>query len=113
MTRLGLKMGAEMKTFSGLTGIGDLIVTCTSMHSRNRRCGILIGEGTEPEEAIKRIGMVVEGISTAEAAYALAQRYNIEMPITESIYQVIHGETDAKSAVAALMNREMKNEMHI
>ena len=113
MTRLGLKMGAELKTFSGLTGIGDLIVTCTSMHSRNRRCGILIGEGTEPEEAIKRIGMVVEGISTAEAAYALAQRYNIEMPITESIYQVIHGETDAKSAVAALMNREMKNEMHI
>lgn len=113
ITRLGLTMGAEMKTFSGLTGIGDLIVTCTSMHSRNRRCGILIGEGVDPDEAIKRIGMVVEGISTAEAAYTLAQRYGIEMPITESIYKVIHGEMDARSAVSYLMGREMKNEMHI
>lgn len=113
MTRLGLTMGAEMNTFSGLTGIGDLIVTCTSMHSRNRRCGILIGEGIEPEEATKKIGMVVEGISTAEAAYALAQQYNIEMPITESIYKVIHGELDARNAVGYLMGREMKNEMHI
>ena len=113
MTRLGLTMGAEMKTFSGLTGIGDLIVTCTSMHSRNRRCGILIGEGVNPDEATGRIGMVVEGISTAEAAYVLAQRYNIDMPITESIYKVIHGEMDARSAVAYLMGREMKNEMLI
>ena len=113
ITRLGLTMGAEMKTFSGLTGIGDLIVTCTSMHSRNRRCGILIGEGVDPDEAVKRIGMVVEGISTAEAAYTLAQRYGIEMPITESIYKVIHGEMDARSAVSYLMGREMKNEMHI
>ena len=113
ITRLGLTMGADMKTFSGLTGIGDLIVTCTSMHSRNRRCGILIGKGVNPDEATHRIGMVVEGISTAEAAYALAQRYNIDMPITESIYKVIHGEMDARSAVSYLMGREMKNEMHI
>ena len=113
MTRLGLTMGAEMKTFSGLTGIGDLIVTCTSIHSRNRRCGILIGEGVNPEEATRRIGMVVEGISTAEAAYALANQYGIEMPITESIYKVIHREMDARSAVSYLMGREMKNEMHI
>lgn len=113
MTRLGLTMGADMKTFSGLTGIGDLIVTCTSMHSRNRRCGILIGKGVNPDESTHRIGMVVEGISTAEAAYALAQRYNIDMPITESIYKVIHGEMDARSAVSYLMGREMKNEMHI
>ena len=113
MTRLGLTMGADMKTFSGLTGIGDLIVTCTSMHSRNRRCGILIGKGVNPDEATHRIGMVVEGISTAEAAYALAQRYNIDMPITESIYKVIHGEMDPRSAVSYLMGREMKNEMHI
>ena len=113
VTRLGLTMGADMKTFSGLTGIGDLIVTCTSMHSRNRRCGILIGKGVNPDEATHRIGMVVEGISTAEAAYALAQRYNIDMPITESIYKVIHGEMDARSAVSYLMGREMKNEMHI
>ena len=113
MTRLGLTMGADMKTFSGLTGIGDLIVTCTSMHSRNRRCGILIGEGVNPEEATRRIGMVVEGISTAEAAYALANQYGVEMPITESIYKVIHREMDARSAVSYLMGREMKNEMHI
>ena len=113
MTRLGLTMGADMKTFSGLPGIGDLIVTCTSMHSRNRRCGILIGEGVNPEEATRRIGMVVEGISTAEAAYALANQYGIEMPITESIYKVIHREMDARSAVSYLMGREMKNEMHI
>ena len=113
ITRLGITMGAEMKTFSGLTGIGDLIVTCTSMHSRNRRCGILIGEGMNPDEATEQIGMVVEGISTAEAAYALAQQYGIEMPITESIYKVIHRKMDPRSAVSYLMGREMKNEMHI
>ena len=113
MKRLGMAMGGKADTFAGLSGIGDLIVTCTSMHSRNRRCGILIGEGIEPADATKRIGMVVEGISTAEAAYALAQQYNIEMPITESIYKVIHGELDARNAVGYLMGREMKNEMHI
>lgn len=113
MVRLGTCMGAEMETFSGLTGIGDLIVTCTSMHSRNRRCGIMIGKGTAPEEAIDEIGMVVEGISTAEAAYALAQKHGIEMPITESIYKVIHGEMNARDAVEFLMVREMKNEMKI
>ena len=90
--RLGTAMGAARETFSGLTGIGDLIVTCTSMHSRNRRCGILIGQGAAPEKAVEEIGMVVEGISTAEAAYALAQRCGIEMPITACIYKVIHGE---------------------
>ncbi len=113
ITRLGIAMGAKMSTFSGLAGIGDLIVTCTSMHSRNRRCGIMIGKGMSPEQAISEVGMVVEGISTAEAAYALAKKYRIEMPITETIYKLIHGETDALSAVAFLMDREMKNEMHI
>lgn len=113
MSRLGITMGADINTFSGLTGLGDLIVTCTSMHSRNRRCGILIGEGVDADEAIKKIGMVVEGISTAEAAYALAKRYEIEMPITESIYKVIHNEISAKEAVSYLMKREKKNEMHI
>ncbi len=113
MCRLGSVMGANMDTFSGLAGIGDLIVTCTSMHSRNRRCGILIGQGTEPAQAVKEIGMVVEGITTAEAAYALAQKNGIEMPITECIYKVIHGEMDARHAVSYLMERDMKNEMHI
>lgn len=111
--RLGVSVGANVNTFSGLTGIGDLIVTCTSMHSRNRRCGIMIGEGVEPAKAIEDIGMVVEGITTAEAAYDMAQKCGIEMPITECIYKVIHGELDAKAAVEALMNREMKNEMRI
>ena len=113
MCRLGTCLGADMETFSGLTGIGDLIVTCTSMHSRNRRCGILIGKGVQPEEAIREIGMVVEGISTAEAAWALAQQHDIEMPITESICRVLQGEMKARDAVDYLMNREMKNEMHI
>ena len=113
MCRLGASLGAEMETFSGLTGIGDLIVTCTSMHSRNRRCGILIGQGMAPEAAKKEIGMVVEGITTAEAAYALAQQQGIEMPITECIYKVIHGEMDARDAVNLLMGRDKKNEMHI
>ena len=113
MCRLGATLGADLTTFSGLTGIGDLIVTCTSMHSRNRRCGILIGQGMDPSQAVKEIGMVVEGITTAEAAYALAQKEGIEMPITECIYKVIHGQMDARYAVPYLMERTMKNEMQI
>ena len=85
ITRLGIKLGARPETFAGLTGTGDLIVTCTSMHSRNRRCGIMMGEGMEPEEAIAKVGMVVEGMFTAEAAYELAQIAGVEMPITDAI----------------------------
>lgn len=113
MTRLGFALGADMATFSGLAGIGDLIVTCTSMHSRNRRCGILIGQGMKPEKAIAEIGMVVEGISTAEAAFSLAKLCKVEMPITESIYKVIHGELSVEEALGQLMGRMTKNEMHI
>lgn len=113
MTRLGYALGADMATFSGLAGIGDLIVTCTSMHSRNRRCGILIGQGMEPAKAIEEIGMVVEGISTAEAAYSLARMCKVEMPITECIYKVIHGELEAADALGFLMGRMTKNEMKI
>lgn len=113
MCRLGVKLGAHIETFSGLTGIGDLIVTCTSMHSRNRRCGIMIGEGVKPSEATEKIGMVVEGMFTAEAAYQLAQRVGAEMPITECIYRCINEEIDAKEAVELLMGRDKKNEMHI
>ena len=113
IARLGVALGAKKETFTGLSGVGDLIVTCCSMHSRNRRCGILIGQGVPPEDAKKQIGMVVEGITTAEAAYALAQQIGIEMPITECIYKVIHGEMDARDAVSLLMERDKKNEMQI
>ncbi|MBK5261984.1 MAG: NAD(P)H-dependent glycerol-3-phosphate dehydrogenase [Peptostreptococcaceae bacterium] len=112
ISRLGVKLGAEASTFSGLSGIGDLIVTCTSMHSRNRRCGILIGEGMKPSEATAKIGMVVEGMYTTEAAYQLARKVNVEMPITECIYAVINEEIDAKDAVIALMARDKKSESY-
>lgn len=110
MSRLGVALGAKEETFAGLTGMGDLIVTCTSMHSRNRRCGIMIGEGVDPAEATKRVGMVVEGMYTAEAAYQLAQQVGVEMPITEAIYGVINGKVDARAAVKALMTRQRKHE---
>ena len=113
MCRLGVKLGADIATFSGLTGIGDLIVTCTSMHSRNRRCGIMIGEGIKPSEAVEKVGMVVEGMFTAEAAYELAKRVGVEMPITECIYECINERISAKDAVDMLMGRDKKNEKHI
>ena len=110
ITRLGVALGAKAETFAGLAGVGDLIVTCTSMHSRNRRCGIMIGEGLDPKEAVKRVGMVVEGMFTAEAAYELAQKVGVEMPITEQIYKAINGQTDPRDAVNRLMTRERKEE---
>jgi len=110
ITRLGLKLGAKAETFAGLTGTGDLIVTCTSMHSRNRRCGIMIGEGLKPEEATAKVGMVVEGMFTTEAAYELAKREGVEMPITEAIYKTIKGEITAAEAVERLMGRDRKHE---
>lgn len=112
ISRLGVRLGADVTTFSGLSGIGDLIVTCTSMHSRNRRCGILIGEGMKPSEATQKIGMVVEGMYTTEAAYQLAKQVGVEMPITECIYAVINEQIDAKDAVIALMTRDKKNESY-
>lgn len=108
--RLGEKLGAQRETFAGLAGTGDLIVTCTSMHSRNRRCGLLIGEGMEPEDAVKEVGMVVEGMYTAEAAYELAKEMDVEMPITDAIYFVTKGELKASEAIEMLMGREKKNE---
>lgn len=113
MTRLGVKMGADMRTFAGLTGVGDLIVTCTSMHSRNRRCGIMIGEGMKPSEATKKVGMVVEGMHTAIAAHDLAERVGVEMPITECIYQCINEKITPAEAIQLLMTRDKKNEMII
>lgn len=110
ITRLGVKLGALPITFSGLSGIGDLIVTCTSMHSRNRRCGILIGEGMSPKEATEKVGMVVEGMYTTDAAYRLAKSVGVEMPITEAIYKVINADLPAKDAVGMLMARSRKHE---
>jgi glycerol-3-phosphate dehydrogenase (NAD(P)+) len=110
MARLGVRMGARRDTFFGLSGIGDLIVTCTSMHSRNRRCGIMIGEGVPPKEAAARIGMVVEGVTTAEAARELARQLGVEMPITESICAVVRGELGPAEALDLLMTRDRKHE---
>ena len=110
ISRLGIELGADRNTFMGLSGVGDLIVTCTSMHSRNRRCGIMIGEGVSPKEATERVGMVVEGMYTTEAAYELAKACGVEMPITEQIYRVIRGELPASEAVGLLMGREKKHE---
>lgn len=110
ISRLGIKLGAERSTFMGLAGIGDLIVTCTSMHSRNRRCGIMIGEGIPPAEATERVGMVVEGMYTTEAAYELACRNGVEMPITEQLYNMIKGRVSGPDAVRSLMLRKKKHE---
>lgn len=108
--RLGIMMGAKPQTFDGISGIGDLIVTCTSKHSRNRRYGKLIGEGMDSESAIKQINMAVEGISTAIAANELALHYNVEMPIQTALYKLITGECTAKQVVENLMLREKKSE---
>ena len=108
--RLGIKLGADPATFAGLTGVGDLIVTCTSMHSRNRRCGIMIGEGMDPKEATAKVGMVVEGMFTTESAYDLAVREGVDMPITTALYNVINGKIDARDALEMLMGRDKRHE---
>lgn len=110
MTRLGVKMGADSKTFSGLSGMGDLIVTCTSMHSRNRRAGILIGKGKSVEEAQKEVNMVVEGVRTCRAAKELSERLNVEMPIIEEAYRVLFSGAQLSEVVLRLMGRSKKNE---
>ena len=112
MTRLGLAMGAKQETFSGLAGVGDLIVTATSMHSRNNRCGMLIGQGVKPSEAVKQVGMVVEGVNALPAAMRLIEKYQVEMPITAMVNAVVKEEVDPATAVAALMGRDKKNEMN-
>lgn len=106
IARLGVAMGAEAMTFAGLSGIGDLIVTCTSMHSRNRRAGILLGQGKSLNETLEEIHQVVEGVNTAKAAYNLAKKYNIDMPITEEINRVLFENKSAKQVVIDLMTRD-------
>ncbi len=110
ITRLGVAMGAKAETFSGLSGIGDLIVTCTSMHSRNRRAGILLGKGYSLDQTLKEVHMVVEGVNTATAAYKLAQKYNVSMPITAEAYKVLFEGKNAKDAVVSLMTRDKTHE---
>lgn len=110
ISRLGVAMGAKKETFSGLTGIGDLIVTCTSMHSRNRRAGILLGQGKNLEETLNEIKMVVEGVNTAKAAYDLSRKYNVEMPITTEINKVLYENKNTKDAVITLMTRNKTDE---
>lgn len=109
--RLGIKMGCLPETFSGLAGMGDLIVTATSKHSRNNRCGYLIGQGYEPTEAVKQVGMVVEGINAIPAAMELAEKYEVEMPIIAAVDAVINHGADPKEAVKELMGRDSKTEL--
>ncbi|GAB6182204.1 NAD(P)H-dependent glycerol-3-phosphate dehydrogenase [Desulfotomaculum defluvii] len=111
ITRLGYSMGANLLTFAGLAGVGDLIVTCTSMHSRNRRCGIAIGQGKNIQEAIGSVNMVVEGIRTTGVAWQLAKKQGVEMPITDQTYRVLFQGLSPRDAVLNLMGRGKKNEV--
>ena len=111
IARLGVAMGGRKETFAGLAGVGDLIVTCTSMHSRNRRCGILIGKGTPPDQAVKEIGGVVEGYYAAANAKALAEKLGVEMPIAAAAYEVLYHGKDPRVVLQELMTREKKHEI--
>ena len=110
ITRLGLAMGGRFETFIGLSGIGDLIVTCTSTHSRNHNAGYLIGQGKSYQEAMDEVKMVVEGVYSAKAALALAKKYNVEVPITEQVNQVLFEGRSAKDAVTSLLMRNRTSE---
>jgi len=111
MARLGVALGGKSETFAGLSGIGDLIVTCTSMHSRNRRCGILIGQGTGVHEAINQVGAVVEGFYAAFSAHQLAGMANVEMPICQNAYKVLYQNLPVSDVAYCLMNRNKKREV--
>ncbi|KAA9007740.1 NAD(P)H-dependent glycerol-3-phosphate dehydrogenase [Paenibacillus spiritus] len=111
ISRVGVGLGANPLTFAGLAGIGDLVVTATSRHSRNWRAGSLLGQGKPLDEVLESMGMVVEGIRTTQAAYALSQQMNVQMPITVQIYQVLFQNKSPRSAVEALMGRDPKAEM--
>lgn len=110
ISRLGVAMGGKMETFSGLSGVGDLFVTCTSLHSRNRKAGYLIGKGYTMEEAMKEVNQIVEGVFSAKAALSLAQKFNIEMPIVEQINLVLFENKSAEDAVNDLLLRDKRRE---
>jgi glycerol-3-phosphate dehydrogenase (NAD(P)+) len=111
ITRLGVKMGANPLTFAGLAGIGDLVGTCTSKHSRNWRAGYMLGQGKALSEVLINVGMVVEGVKTTNAAYELAQLYHVSMPITEALYHVLFSNRTPREAVSDLMRREKTHEI--
>lgn len=110
ISRLGIKMGGKLETFAGLSGIGDLFVTCTSRHSRNRNAGVLIGQGYTMEEAMKEVNQVVEGVNSAKAALTLAKKFDVEMPIVEQINQVLFEGKSAKEALSDLLLRDKRKE---
>ena len=110
LSRLGIAMGCKAETFAGLSGMGDLIVTCTSMHSRNLHAGMLIGRSKSVEEAKTEVGQVVEGINALPAAYRLAKQYKVEMPIVQAVEAILDGKLEARSALMALMGRSLKRE---
>ena len=110
VARLGVALGAKKETFTGLAGVGDLIVTCCSMHSRNRRAGILIGQGKGVQEAMAQVGAVVEGYYAAKSAYELGKKLGVDMPITEAAYKVLYENASAAEAVKALLVRARKSE---
>lgn len=113
IARMGIAMGASNETFAGLSGIGDLIVTCTSMHSRNHRAGILIGQGKTAKEAIDEIGMTVEGYTAAHCAHELSRKMNVEMPIIEQVYQVLYEDKSPQQAIQDLMGRPQRHESEV
>ena len=110
LTRLGEKLGGTRQTFGGLAGMGDLIVTCTSMHSRNRRAGILIGQGMEPQAAMQEVGAVVEGYYAAKSAYELGKAKGVDMPITEAAFKVLYEGADVRQCISDLLMRQRKAE---
>jgi glycerol-3-phosphate dehydrogenase (NAD(P)+) len=110
MTRLGLRLGAQRETFMGLAALGDLVLTCTDDQSRNRRLGLALGRGSSPEEALREIGQVVEGITAASAVRKVAERAGVEMPICLEVYRVMHENRPVRAALRALMGREVRSE---
>ncbi|WP_297631764.1 NAD(P)H-dependent glycerol-3-phosphate dehydrogenase [uncultured Clostridium sp.] len=112
ISRVGIALGGKAETFYGLTGMGDLIVTCTSLHSRNRRAGILIGKGKTLDQALEEVGMIVEGVKACKAFHELNKKINVSMPITEGLYSVLFQNKNTEEVVSELMGREKKNEIH-
>ena len=110
ITALGTVLGGKEETFYGLTGLGDLIVTCLSEHSRNRTAGKLMGEGASLEEAKKKVGMVIEGVENIDVAYELAEKYNVDMPIVNAVYNMLYNGLSPKDGVKMLMTRDKKTE---
>jgi glycerol-3-phosphate dehydrogenase (NAD(P)+) len=111
ITRLGVHMGAEPLTFAGLSGMGDLITTTSSLHSRNRYLGMEIGKGKKPDEVLSEMVMVAEGVKTTRVAKELADTYYIEMPITQKVYEVLYREKNPREALTELMTRSLKSEL--